>query len=153
VARDAALRGLRVAPGREHDYASGTSSRSSRLVHGGVRYLEHGELGLVFESSRERRDAAAHRAASRATARVHLAGVSRARVPRWKLGAGLLLYDVLSLFPQSGDTSARRARVHASEPALRTEALSAARATGTPRRTTCADARDGALGAARGAVC
>jgi glycerol-3-phosphate dehydrogenase len=55
VARDAALRGLRVALVEKDDYASGTSSRSSRLVHGGVRYLEHGQIGLVFESSRERR--------------------------------------------------------------------------------------------------
>ena len=52
VARDAALRGLRVALCEKDDFASGTSSRSSRLVHGGVRYLEHGHLHLVFESSR-----------------------------------------------------------------------------------------------------
>src|SRR4029453_13952043 len=37
------------------DYASGTSSKSSKLVHGGLRYLEHGEIGLVFESVSERR--------------------------------------------------------------------------------------------------
>ncbi len=55
VARDAALRGLRTALVERDDCAAGTSSRSSRLVHGGVRYLEHGHLGLVFESSRERR--------------------------------------------------------------------------------------------------
>src|SRR5262245_24443638 len=53
VARDAALRGLRVALLESGDFASGTSSRSSRLIHGGVRYLEHGHLHLVFESSRE----------------------------------------------------------------------------------------------------
>src|SRR5258708_22937348 len=55
IARDAAMRGLRVALVEQDDFASGTSSRSSRLVHGGVRYLEHGQLSLVFESSRERR--------------------------------------------------------------------------------------------------
>src|ERR687896_601251 len=55
VARDAALRGLRVALVEKQDFASGTSSRSSRLVHGGIRYLEHGHLRLVFESSAERR--------------------------------------------------------------------------------------------------
>ena len=48
VARDAALRGLRTALVEQDDFASGTSSRSSRLVHGGVRYLEHGQLRLVF---------------------------------------------------------------------------------------------------------
>ena len=55
IARDAALRGLATALVEADDWASGTSSRSSRLVHGGVRYLEHGHLHLVFESSRERR--------------------------------------------------------------------------------------------------
>src|SRR5262245_26457879 len=55
IARDAALRGLRTALIEANDFASGTSSRSSRLIHGGVRYLEHGHLHLVFESSRERR--------------------------------------------------------------------------------------------------
>ncbi|HRN54782.1 MAG TPA: FAD-dependent oxidoreductase, partial [Gemmatimonadaceae bacterium] len=55
VARDAARRGLRVALLEAEDFAAGTSSRSSRLVHGGVRYLEHGYLHLVWESSRERR--------------------------------------------------------------------------------------------------
>src|SRR6266513_1554524 len=55
IARDAALRGLRVALVEKDDFASGTSSRSSRLVHGGLRYLEHGHLHLVFEASGERR--------------------------------------------------------------------------------------------------
>ncbi|WAS87123.1 FAD-dependent oxidoreductase [Corallococcus sp. NCRR] len=55
AARDAALRGLKVALVEREDFASGTSSRSSRLIHGGLRYLEHGHLGLVFESSIERR--------------------------------------------------------------------------------------------------
>src|SRR5437868_12132330 len=55
IARDAALRGLRVALVDKGDFASGTSSRSSRLIHGGVRYLEHGHLHLVFEASAERR--------------------------------------------------------------------------------------------------
>src|SRR5256885_4226636 len=55
IARDAALRGLRVALFEKGDYASGTSSKSSKLVHGGLRYLEHGEIGLVVESVAERR--------------------------------------------------------------------------------------------------
>jgi glycerol-3-phosphate dehydrogenase len=50
VARDAAMRGLRTVLVEQNDLAFGTSSRSSRLVHGGLRYLEHGELRLVFES-------------------------------------------------------------------------------------------------------
>jgi glycerol-3-phosphate dehydrogenase len=54
VARDAVMRGLKVALVEQSDYAFGTSSRSSKLVHGGLRYLENMEFGLVFESLRER---------------------------------------------------------------------------------------------------
>ncbi len=98
IARDAALRGLRVALVEREDFASGTSSRSSRLVHGGLRYLEHGHLGLVFESSIERARLlrlAPHLVRPLAFVWPVYAG---ARVPRWKLSAGLFLYDVLSLF-------------------------------------------------------
>ncbi len=55
AARDAARRGLRVALVEQEDLASGTSSRSSKLVHGGLRYLEQGEFQLVFEAVSERR--------------------------------------------------------------------------------------------------
>ncbi len=55
AARDAARRGLKVAVVEMDDLASGTSSRSSKLVHGGLRYLEQGEFSLVFESVSERR--------------------------------------------------------------------------------------------------
>jgi glycerol-3-phosphate dehydrogenase len=54
IALDAASRGLEVALVEKDDFAAGTSGRSSRLVHGGLRYLEHGEFGLVRESLRER---------------------------------------------------------------------------------------------------
>src|SRR6476619_5460552 len=54
VARDAALRGLSVALVEKDDFGSGTSSRSSRLVHGGIRYLEYAQIGMVRESVRER---------------------------------------------------------------------------------------------------
>ncbi|MEK7476208.1 MAG: glycerol-3-phosphate dehydrogenase/oxidase [Candidatus Coatesbacteria bacterium] len=54
IARDAALRGLRVALVERDDFAAGTSSRTSKLAHGGLRYLEQGRLGLVMESVRER---------------------------------------------------------------------------------------------------
>ena len=70
IARDAALRGLKVALFEKSDYASGTSSKSSKMIHGGLRYLEHGEIGLVFESVSERRVQTARRAAPRAAAAV-----------------------------------------------------------------------------------
>ena len=55
TARDAALRGLKVVLVEAHDFASGTSSRSSKLIHGGLRYLEQLEFKLVHEARRERR--------------------------------------------------------------------------------------------------
>jgi glycerol-3-phosphate dehydrogenase len=98
IAREAALAGLHTALLERDDFASGTSSRSSRLVHGGVRYLEHGHLGLVFESSRERRlllQLAPHLVRPLAFTWPVYRG---ARVPTWKVRAGLMLYDALALF-------------------------------------------------------
>ena len=106
------------------DYASGTSSRSSRLIHGGVRYLEHGQLGLVFESSRERRTLlriAPHLVRPLAFTWPVYRG---ARLPRWKLAAGLTLYDMLSLFKNSKPHPLLGPEeVLAGEPALRADEL------------------------------
>jgi glycerol-3-phosphate dehydrogenase len=124
VARDAALRGMRVALVEQDDFASGTSSRSSRLVHGGVRYLEHGELGLVFESSRERRillRIAPHLVSPLAFTWPVYTG---ARVTRWQLAAALTMYDVLALFrnvARHERLSSRGVLLH--EPLVRREAL------------------------------
>ena len=54
IARDAALRGLSVALVEQNDFASGTSSRPTRLIHGGLRYLELFDFGLVRSDMRER---------------------------------------------------------------------------------------------------
>ena len=54
IALDCVLRGLKVALFEKNDFASGTSSRSSKLVHGGLRYLEHYKFLFVMESLRER---------------------------------------------------------------------------------------------------
>src|SRR5215510_7964709 len=54
IARDAALRGLSVALLEAVDFAAGTSSRSSKLIHGGVRYLQQGDIALVREAATER---------------------------------------------------------------------------------------------------
>src|SRR5262245_34681161 len=54
IARDAALRGLRVALCERGDFAAETSGHSSKLIHGGIRYLEQGQLPLVFEALAER---------------------------------------------------------------------------------------------------
>ncbi len=88
VARDGARRGLRVALVEGDDFAAGTSSRSSKLIHGGLRYLAMGEIGLVRETALERR--AVHRMAP------HLAepcwmvvpAGSRAGMMRFRAGIG-----------------------------------------------------------------
>src|SRR5690349_24253254 len=56
IARASARAGKRTLLLEEHDFAAGTTSRSTRIIHGGLRYLEHGELGLERESLRARRD-------------------------------------------------------------------------------------------------
>lgn len=96
VARDAALRGLKVALIEKNDFAGATSAHNSKLVHGGLRYLRNLELGLVRESLKERR--IWQRIAP------HLVHPLPFLVPSygggWKgqatLRAGLTLYDVLS---------------------------------------------------------
>ena len=55
VALDAAHRGLRTALIERGDFASGTSSKSSKLIHGGLRYLQNGDVRLVYEALHERR--------------------------------------------------------------------------------------------------
>lgn len=124
IARDAALRGLSVALVEKDDFASGTSSRSSRLIHGGVRYLEHGHVHLVFESSAERHRLlrlAPHLVRPLAFTWPVYAG---ARIPRWKLGAGLLVYDALSLFRNvERHKRLSRSAVLAREPRLRSDGL------------------------------
>jgi len=98
IARDAAMRGLRTILVEKNDLGSGTSSRSSRLIHGGLRYLEQGELGMVLEANRERRTLqriAPHLVWPLAFVfPVHRGD----RISRWRLAAGMLLYDLLALF-------------------------------------------------------
>lgn len=98
VAREAALRGLSTLVLERRDVAFGTSSRSSRLVHGGVRYLEQGDLGLVYEALAERtillRTAPGLVSPDRFLFAVHRGD----RRPLWQLRLGLALYDVLSGF-------------------------------------------------------
>ncbi|MCW6035185.1 glycerol-3-phosphate dehydrogenase [Spirulina subsalsa FACHB-351] len=96
VARDAALRGLKTILIEKGDFAGGTSSWSTRLVHGGLRYLEYFEFPLVWESLREREvllKTAPHLVKPlMLTVPVY---EERSR-PYWKIWAGMLLYDVFS---------------------------------------------------------
>src|SRR4051812_27785366 len=98
IARDAVLRGLSVALVEKDDFAAGTSSRSSRLIHGGIRYLEQGRVGLVRESSVER--ARLLRLAPGLVEPLQFVWpVYRgARISRWRLALGLTAYDALAAF-------------------------------------------------------
>lgn len=98
IARDAALRGMKVCLIDKGDIASGTSSASSKLIHGGLRYLEYGELSLVHESVMERKHL------------LHIAPhlvkplgfvfpiFPESRRQHWEIKAGLFLYELLSGF-------------------------------------------------------
>ena len=98
IARDAAMRGLRTGLVEKEDFASGTSGRSSRLIHGGIRYLEYYQFRLVFESCCERR--ILRQIAPRLVRPLpFLYPLYRGQKPApWKLRLGLTLYDVLGLF-------------------------------------------------------
>jgi glycerol-3-phosphate dehydrogenase len=92
VARDAAGRGAKVLLLEAGDLASGTSSKSTKLVHGGLRYLEYGEFGLVREALTEREvlwEIAPHIVRPMR----FVLPVNRAMRAHWKLRAGLFLYD------------------------------------------------------------
>lgn len=124
IARDAAMRGLRTGLVEQGDFGSGTSGRSSRLIHGGLRYLELGDWRLVLEASRERRillSIAPHLVWPRSFLfPIH----ADARLPLWKLAAGLWLYDLLALFRnvRAHRMLSKRALLRA-EPALRAQGL------------------------------
>lgn len=95
TAYDAALRGLRVAIVEQRDWSAGTSQASSKLIHGGLRYLEHGRLGLVRRGLTERRRLlriGRHRVR---TLRFVLPVYKHDRVGRLRLRLGLWVYDRL----------------------------------------------------------
>lgn len=97
IARDAALRGLSVILLDQYDFGSGTSSWSSRLVHGGLRYLEYGELSLVYESLHER--ACLQKIASHLVKRIRLTIPIYDHNRRGPLliRLGMIAYDLLSI--------------------------------------------------------
>lgn len=96
IAREAALAGVSVALFERGDVGGGTTAASTRLIHGGLRYLEHAELGLVYESLHERErllELAPHLVRPLELALPLYRG---ARRKRWQVGLGLTLYDLLA---------------------------------------------------------
>lgn len=96
IARDAAVRGLRVVLLEQDDICSGVSAWSGRLVHGGLRYLEHRDFALVRESLRERE--LLFRLAPHLVKplRLIMPLSSHSRRPAWLIRIGMFLYDALS---------------------------------------------------------
>ena len=98
IARDATLRGFSTACIDKNDWAFGTSSRSSKMIHGGIRYLEMFDFKLVFEACRERRQLLLNAP--------HLVYPQAFTFPIYKgdkngifmIESGLILYDMLALF-------------------------------------------------------
>ncbi len=127
IARDAARRGLRVVLLEQNDIAYGTSSRSSKLIHGGLRYLETYEFSLVFESVSERRivmDLAPHLVNPMAFLFPVYQG---SRKSLRMISAGMWLYDGLALFrsPKRHRTL-NPSEVAKEEPLLKQEGLQGA---------------------------
>lgn len=139
IARDAVRRGLSVALIEQEDLAAGTSSRSSKLVHGGLRYLEQYEFSLVFEAVSERRilmDIAPHLVNPLAFLFPVYEGSKHGL---WMIEAGMWLYDGLSLFR----TPKRHVRLKPAEIKKEEPALQQAGLKGAPLYYDCAtnDAR------------
>jgi glycerol-3-phosphate dehydrogenase len=124
VALDAATRGLKVALIDKGDFAGGTSSVSSKLAHGGLRYLEHGDFSLVYEAMQERRRLLYNAPHLVRPLRFVIPFRTGNRVPPWKWRLGLTLYDALA-----GCHNLRRSRpldlrgLHREFPSLRPEGL------------------------------
>jgi glycerol-3-phosphate dehydrogenase len=114
VALDAASRGYSVALVERDDYASGTSSRSSKMVHGGLRYLQNFDLGLVREALLERQ--------LMVELAPHLVYPTPFLVPtlgeerrNWRIGIGLNMYDVMATTRVGQGRRERQARERASK--------------------------------------
>ena len=126
IARDAALRGLRVIVLDQGDVCSGTSAWSSRLIHGGLRYLEYAEFPLVYESLHERRTLRRIAAHLVKPVRITIPVYQGARRGAWLVRLGMLAYDLLSLGKEMpGHDMLSRKELLAEAPGLNPDGLDA----------------------------
>jgi glycerol-3-phosphate dehydrogenase len=124
VARDATMRGLKVALLEKRDYASGTSSRSSKLIHGGLRYLQQAQLKLVFEGTNERA-LLVHLAPHLVRPIPFIFPTYKGRFPTLTMmDAGLWLYDALAKFRTVRHQRHSAKSVYMLEPGLQRDKLS-----------------------------
>lgn len=125
IARDGAIRGLKVALVEARDFASGTSSRSSKLIHGGLRYLAQGDIGLVREAASER--AIVQAIAPNLARETPFIVPARNAAALAKLKAGLWTFEKLGGVPKSRRHEVWSAAVLAErEPAVATSDLAGA---------------------------
>lgn len=96
IARDAALRGMRVCLFEQSDLSNGTSRWSSRLIHGGLRYLEHAEFSLVYESLHERETLLRNAPHLVRPVELLIPIYEGGRRGRFVIRCGMWLYDLLS---------------------------------------------------------
>jgi glycerol-3-phosphate dehydrogenase len=97
ILREAARNGWRSLLVEANDFASGTSSRSSKLVHGGLRYLRDGKLRLTLVSVRERQHLLKQGRGLINPLGFLLANYAGDRIPAWVFGLGLVMYDLMGL--------------------------------------------------------
>jgi glycerol-3-phosphate dehydrogenase len=127
VARDAALRGLEVALCDAGDFAGQTSSNSSQLIHGGLRYLQYGDLPLVFEGLTERRNLMRIAPHLCRPIEFMFPGYRGERPGLVTLGAGIGLYNALALWrPPAASRRVDAHEVYQLAPALRSAGLEGA---------------------------
>lgn len=124
IATDAAARGLSVCIVEKGDWGGGTTSASSRLIHGGLRYLQYGEIDLVRESLRERGVIVRQRPHLVHPLSLLIPAYKDAPMPKWMVGVGLGMYHLLAhdpIFPAPAPLSLMATRER--EPALNAEGL------------------------------
>ena len=127
IALDAALRGLRVVILDKNDMCTGCSAISSRLIHGGLRYLEYGEIPLVYESLHERRYLRINAPHLVEPLRICLPIYEGAKRGPLMIRLGMVAYDLLSMGKQVPNHEMLDGEeILAQEPGLKSEGLRAA---------------------------
>ena len=97
ILREAARAGLKAVLFEQGDFASGTSSRSSKLVHGGLRYLKNAQIKLTWESVHEREHLLKEGRGLVTPLPFVMANFRGDKTPGWVFGAGLTMYDIMAL--------------------------------------------------------
>lgn len=97
VFREAVRAGLKTLLVDAADFSSGTSSRSSKMVHGGLRYLKNGQIKLTLDSVRERQRLLNEAPGLVDPLEFFLVSYEKDKIPGWMFGMGLILYDTLAL--------------------------------------------------------